>query len=259
MANPAYIGFGWRCRSIVLLAAVCAALADARPAAAQSPLVVDLSQHIIEIDSRFTGADVLLFGARDGPGDVIVVLRGPESAEVVRRKEPIAGIWLNNRQVTFLQVPGYFAVAASRPLEEIGSPEMYEVNQIGRQNLRLRPSAKVDPITLDQFRDALLRLQANAGLIPDAVGAVGFIGDKLFRATFKFPANVPTGRYQAVVYLVENGMLVSKQTTELEVAKSGFEAVVHGIAEREPLTYGFLAVSMALAAGWLGAVFFGRT
>ena len=52
----------------LLLALVGMALLASRPLKAE-PLVADLSNHLIAITTGFTGAQVLLFGATDGPGD----------------------------------------------------------------------------------------------------------------------------------------------------------------------------------------------
>ena len=56
------------------------------PARAE-PLIADLSNHLIAITTGFTGTDVLLFGATDGPGDIIALV--PVAAILV------AGIRLN--------------------------------------------------------------------------------------------------------------------------------------------------------------------
>src|SRR5437660_3375508 len=64
-------------------------------------LVADLTSHLIAITTGFSGASVVLFGAIDGRGDVVVVVRGPDREMTVRRKSRIAGIWVNTRAVTF--------------------------------------------------------------------------------------------------------------------------------------------------------------
>src|ERR1700730_6096669 len=85
-------------------------------------IVADLSSHSIAITTGFTGASVVLFGSIAGPGDVVVVVRGPEREVTVWRKGKIAGIWANTESVTFANVPSYYAVAASKPLDEAVSP-----------------------------------------------------------------------------------------------------------------------------------------
>ena len=77
---------------------VCLGLAGPVGAAGEK-LVVDLSTHQIAIDSRFTGAEVIMFGATKSAGDVVVVVRGPGDSVAVRRKERSAGLWFNSDSV----------------------------------------------------------------------------------------------------------------------------------------------------------------
>ena len=79
------------------------------PAITNTPLLVaDLSKDLIAITTRFTGAEVLLFGSTNGIGDIIVVVRAPESQVVVRRKKRTGGIWINSDRVIFKNVPGFY-------------------------------------------------------------------------------------------------------------------------------------------------------
>jgi hypothetical protein len=67
------------------LAAVLAlGLAIAGPLRA-APLVADLSKHLVAITTGFAGTDVLLFGAIDEPGDVVVIVWGPPQEVVMHR------------------------------------------------------------------------------------------------------------------------------------------------------------------------------
>ena len=65
---------GVRAATPLLLAVLVAGSAAIGAAWAQS-LVADLSDHLIAITTGFVGTDVLLFGAIDGPGDVVVVVQ----------------------------------------------------------------------------------------------------------------------------------------------------------------------------------------
>src|SRR6202023_4241618 len=85
------------CLGFVLVAAL---LIWAPPTRAEA-LIADLTSHLIAITTGFTGASVVLFGATDGPGDVIVAVRGPDREMTVRRKRRVAGIWANTEQGTF--------------------------------------------------------------------------------------------------------------------------------------------------------------
>ena len=69
-----------------LLIAVALLFASAAQAQDDVPLVADLSSHLVAITTGFSGTDVLLFGATNGPGDIAVVVRGPAEDAVIRRK-----------------------------------------------------------------------------------------------------------------------------------------------------------------------------
>src|SRR5580698_5947823 len=58
-----------------------------------APLVADLSNYRIDIDSGFNGTRIFLFGARNDNGDIAVVIRGPQKDYIVRKKKEIAGLW----------------------------------------------------------------------------------------------------------------------------------------------------------------------
>ena len=221
-----------------------------QPAHAEA-LVADLTSHLIAISTGFTGASVVLFGATDGPGDVAVVVRGPDRDVTVRRKSRIAGIWVNTQELTFNNVPSFYSVAASRPLNEIVSPATAAFYRLGTSSLEMKAESRAPPEVVGKFRDALLRIQQQARLFPTSIGKVNFIGERLFRTTIEFPSNVPTGTYFIEVLLVRDRDVVSGQTTPLVVSKVGIDADVFGFAGRQPGLYGAIAVATAVMAGWL--------
>jgi uncharacterized protein (TIGR02186 family) len=217
-------------------------------------LVADLTSHLIAITTGFTGASVVLFGATDGPGDVIVAVRGPEREITVRRKSRVAGVWVNTQQVTFDNLPSFYAVAASRPIADILSPATATFYRLGIANLKLAASTPAPSVVVDAFRTALERTQQEAGLYVERMGKVDFLGERLFRTTITFPSNVPTGTYLVEVFLVRDKDIVSGQTTPLVVSKVGVDAAVFEFSTRQPGFYGVIAVLTAVVAGWLASL-----
>jgi hypothetical protein len=192
-------------------------------------LVADLSEHLVAITTGFAGADVLLFGATDAEGDVVVVVRGPSRPITLHRKGRVLGIWANTASKYFPRAPSFYAVAASRPLEDlVGQPEL-DRHEIGLEHLKLEmPLAK----------------------------ASENVATRLFRAEFHLPANVPTGRYQVQVFLIRDQRVQSAQTTPLIVSKIGVQAEVFDFAHQRSALYGIIAIAVALFAGWLGNAVF---
>jgi uncharacterized protein (TIGR02186 family) len=223
------------------------------PARAEA-LAADLTSHLIAITTGFTGASVVLFGATDGPGDVAVVVFGPDRDMAVRRKSRIAGIWMNSQEITFANVPSFYFVAASRPLEEIVSPGAAALYRLGVSKLQIRAESGTPPEITDSFGAALIATQQRAKLFPTIVGKVHFIGERLFRTTIEFPSNVPTGTYLVAAYLIRDRDVISGQTTPLVVSKVGIDAEVFGFAVRQPGLYGLVAVLTAVVAGWLASL-----
>lgn len=219
-------------------------------------LVAALSSHLVAITTGFTGSDVLLFGTRTGEGEVVVVVRGPAADTRVRRKGRHFGIWMNDAEVRFRNVPGYYAVAASARLADFLPAAVADRHQIGIDHLRFAiagASADLDPA---DFQAALIRIKQRQGLYSPVPGTLTFLGERLFRTDMRIPANAPVGDYLVSVFLVERGEVTHAEITPLKVSKIGFEAAVFDFARGEPLAYGVLAVILAAVAGWLASVVF---
>jgi len=241
---------------IVLLAAMLAAVPVLGGARAQQELVADASRHLVAITTGFTGTEVLLFGATEGRGDVIIVVRGPTRNEVTRRKGRHGGIWINESEVTFANVPSYYWMASSKPIDKLLRPEALERHGIGVEHLALVTAKRVGEKELAGFREGLLRNKVRDGLFTTKPRDIAFLGDRLFRTTIYFPANVPTGPYTVQVFLVRDGRVAGAQTVPLNIAKVGIGADVYHFAHASSALYGIFAIAIALAAGLLAGVVF---
>lgn len=244
-------------RCCVTFGAIFGALFLAAPAAAQS-IVVDLSTREVAISTGFTGAELLLFGATEGSGDIVVTVEGPRRDEIIRRKERVAGIWVNGASVTFEKAPAYYRTAASKPLDEIAAPAILEKLQIGSDRIDLFTRTVGDAASVLTFRDAFIRTKKRQALYSEDISDLKIIRGRLFRSTIPFPVNVPIGTYQVTVHLFKNGQLVSSEKTPLTVQKVGLEAKIYDFAHDHAAWYGAIAIVIALMAGWFAGVIFRR-
>ena len=255
-------------RNALALTFLLAALAPAHAAepAPKEEVQSDISTRDISIQSNFTGIEILIFGSIDFSGavapdkeiyDVVVVLRSPDQAVVARRKERMAGIWVNGPGKVYPAVPGFYAVLASRPLRAITSDETLKTLGIGVNNIDFGSITKSGPDE-ETFRSTVVRLKEQQRLFQEHDDGVTFIGRTLFRATVDLPVNVPIGRYTADVYLFRDGQVVSKNQSTLEVSKAGFERTIYLLAFEHPFVYGLIAVALAGLAGLAGWAAFRR-
>ncbi len=222
-------------------------------------LVADLSQHLIAITTAFVGSEVVLFGTTDGTGEIAVLLEGPRARQTVWRKERIAGIWLNSDRMRFRNVPSYYALASTAPMASIAEPELLDQLELGPEHLRLQPPPEaVGAAEVADFRAALIRNKQQQRLYSAEPGEVRFLGPRLFRTTFRFPANVSPGLYKVQVLQFKDGQVVGAQRSTLVISKVGFEADIYDFAYTRPMVHGLIAVLLAVTMGWLAGILFRR-
>ncbi|MSO98525.1 MAG: hypothetical protein EXR11_09965 [Rhodospirillaceae bacterium] len=241
--------------SIALLAMTTATSAQ------EAPLVADVSENLVAITTGFTGKEVLLFGATDGPGDIAIIVKGPSRDVTIRKKDRFGPIWINSDSATFRDVPSFYRIASSRPLEEFAPPNLLSRFQIGTGNIRLETveGSGLAPEAVPEFRQALLRLKTGQQLYDENLGSVNITSNRLFRTRILFPANVPTGTYIVEVYLFRNGTVAAAEIVPFNISKIGFGADVYDFAHDLGAIYGLLAIALAVGAGWAASAAFRRT
>jgi uncharacterized protein (TIGR02186 family) len=265
-------------KTAINCAALIVALAGSlAPAAAQDQVQVtepvpreevqsEISTREIAIQSNFTGIEILIYGSVDfsqagtpdtGKYDVIVVIRSPAEPLVMRRKERVAGIWVNGPGRVYPSVPGFYAVSSTRPFRAIASDETLKKLGIGFTNLDFGRPAAGSPDE-ETFRTALIRLKVKQQLFQEHDDAVSFVGRSLFKTTVALPVKVPIGRYTSDIYLFRDGKIITVNQSTLEVTKVGFEGLVYRFAFAYPFLYGVFAVVIAVLAGLTGWYVFRR-
>ena len=251
----------WRrsAAALAVLVVVATALRSAGEARANS-LAADLSAHLIAITTAFVGTNVVLFGTTDGDADIVVTVHGPLQDQIVRRKAEVAGIWINRDRLAFNDVPSYYAVASSAPIETIAHPDVIARHQFGTEYLNLKPidATGLEISEIAAFQDALVRNKQRQNLYSIEPEPVNFIGPRLFRTTLDFPANVPPGLYKVQVFELQDGYVVGAQRSTLVISKVGVEADIYDFAQQRSALYGLLAVAMSVTLGWLAGVIFRR-
>lgn len=241
-------------RRILFTALILACLS---PCAFAKALISDISDHLIRIDTNFKGTDILLFGARNDAGDIVVVVRGPKHGYIVRKKGRVAGIWVNKEQLVFEGIESFYAVASSRPLSSLKNEELLRFLKLGVHNLELTPTPQETvTVTITDFETAFLSEKERKKLYEKYPEDIPFMGETLFKLTLHFPENIPRGSYTVETYLINNGQLAAMQSTPIVVKKIGVDAFISGAARKYPALYGLSAVALALLAGWLAATVF---
>jgi len=228
-------------------------------------VVAGLSQNQVSITAFFDGSEIFVFGAvkREappppgaGPLQVLVSIVGPVGPVTVRRKERVAGIWVNTDEVVVDRAPYFYANASTVLLREMLSHTDQMRHRIGLQwlvGLRGTPEDIANPF---DFRDSVVRLRSNQGLYRELPGAVRLLEDTLFDVSVPLPANLVEGDYTARVFLTRDRNVVDSFETNITVRRGGLEDWIYRLAHDHPLIYGVLSVALALGLGWAAAAVF---
>jgi len=227
-------------------------------------LVPEVSQSEVKVRQGFTGTELLLYGAILDPAgrrggaqyDIVVVLKGPTEPIRMREKERILGIWMNAEDSDFRSAPSFFAVASSRPVEEIVDERTAAIYELGTEFIQLSPSGQIDPEKQARFSAGLVDQRQRLGLYKEDMQGVRISEQVLYQARIALPSNVRTGRYTAETFAISNGRVIASAIADVEVKKVGFERFIEYASREWSLVYGLTAVAFSIFMGWMAGRLF---
>jgi uncharacterized protein (TIGR02186 family) len=241
-----------------MIRAALACLCLASAAMADETIVSGLSQNRVSITADFDGSEILIYGAvkretpaPDGPPlEVIITVEGPATPVVVRRKDRVYGIWLNNAEVRVDSAPSFYAVVTTGPLNHI----LNDTENL-RHKITIERAIRAVGITGEadksgEFVLAMLRVRTNEDRYRVLAGKVELTEDTLFRADVVLPANLTEGEYKVRLFLLRDGRVIATQERLIGVRKEGLERFIFTMAHEQPLLYGLLSLLLAGLAGW---------
>ena len=227
---------------------------------AKNQIVADLSQDNVEISTDFLGAKILLFGAYDGKkgDDIIIVVTGPKGLVTVQKKEKVLGVWVNTQKINYINAPKYLNILSNRDINDILNQRTRKIAEIGLNNLnvRIQPGKVVSKEKEKIWRKALTRNMLKSKLWSLNENSVYLNKNALFRSYLTLPSNVPTGIFNVKILHYRNNKLISKETSTINVLKSGISAEIYNIAQNYSTLYGIFAVLLAVLIGWITNLIF---
>ena len=227
--------------------------------ASDNKMTAEVSTDLVQINTGFDGMNLLLFGTTNGANNIIIVIKGPLETNIIRKKTRVASIWVNTEKVIIENVPTFYAIASTRPLNQITTQSILKKYGIGANNFLTNILKQANAKTMDisdEYKNALVRLKNKLGLYIDNPIKIKLIEEQLFRANIKFPANVGTGKYTAQIYYFKDGLLLDVINKPILVEKIGIGADVFRLAHSHSALYGIIAILIAVASGWIAAAIF---
>jgi uncharacterized protein (TIGR02186 family) len=220
------------------------------------PIISGISTNHIDIDSQFTGQDILLFGAKGDVGDIVVIVRGPKKSYIVNKKSEILGVWHNEKRVKFEDVYSYYSFFSTG--DKIENKKLFKSLEIGKNNIDIQTKDKLKNDEDIHFRFQLVDKLAQKELYLENFDKIQFLDETLFKVMLHFPKNIARGEYSVEIYLVDEGHLTAFQSIPIYVNQVGFSAKVNDIAYYQPLKYAIGVILLAIFAGFIANFVFNK-
>lgn len=230
----------------------------AGPAQATETIVTGMSQSRVAITANYTGSEILIYGAvkRDAPPpgpapiEVIITVEGPSTPMTIRRKEWVAGLWINRASITVDAAPSFYAVTTSGPIDRILTQTEDLRYKITIPHAIRAVGSTDEAADAEVFVKALQRLQQDADRYRLDEGQVELTDQTLFRADVLLPANLTEGDYRVRLFLLRAGKVIDEQERVIGVRKAGLEKFLYDLAHQQSLLYGVISLLLAVVAGW---------
>jgi hypothetical protein len=169
------------------------------------------------------------------------------------------------KQYDVTGAPFMYKIHASKPIKEIVSQAVAQELELGypaiRHKMKMHLSRGVAaPDDTDKVFQGMLKIKERANLynIVEDPARLQVAEGKLFKHYFRFPPAATEGRYQVESYCFSKGELVGYGKDLIEIKKVGLEHWLTQTSQNQPVFFGILAVFIAVGAGLLVGVIFGK-
>jgi len=221
------------------------------------PLISGISTNEINVDTEFKGAQILLFGAKNDAGNVVITVRGPRKNFIISKKENLLGIWYNGERIKFKNSYGFYSLFSTYNDGEMIQQDLNEF-ELGKNNIQFEIQNKLSPSKINEFRVQFIDLLEQKKLYSVGTNPIDFLDETLFKLIIDFPKNILLGTYVLEIYLINNGSVLSFQSIPIYVNQVGVSAQISKFASEQSVLYGVIAVFLAIIVGFTANYFFAR-
>ena len=222
---------------------------------------LQVTPDLVEIGTWFRGHSVTASAMIPKGAEAVFEVAGQTADEHLMRKGRRGGLWMNVGEIDVQHAPSLYMVMSTNPkLLEAAAPEVpWGFAALKR---RVSMSGMITDQEKDKFFEQFIKMKESEDLytsFQDPVKKSRAAGDLApVKAEFWLPTNVRPGTYEVCLSVVQDGQVLAKNCSKLEVKMVGFPAMFTTLAYEHGLTYGILAVVIAIITGFaMGFLFKG--
>ena len=230
-------------------------------------IITSASKSVVEIGLTYSGDRIFFFGVNPVPGADLVIKLTAEKEEAMKLsvKGRVGPLWMTVKQYEVTGAPFIYKIHASKPLEQIISQATAKELELGfdavRSNIKLHLiRGEAAPNDEEIVWEGLLKIKQRASLynVVEDPARLEISEGKLFKHYFHFPPAATEGRYQVESFCFLKGELVGYGKDIIEIRKVGLEHWLTQTSKNSPVFFGIMAVLIAVGAGLLVGVIFGK-
>ncbi len=227
--------------------------------AAVSALTV--SPNRVQIGTFFSGQTVTVTGQVPAGAQVVLEVMGTSADEHLMRKGRRAGLWMNVGEITIHDAPSLYLVMSTSK-ELLTAPPVEATWGYKALEKRITFAGSIEAAETPEFLKQFLELKESENIYSSRPGtltvkaAAG--GESTVTGVFPLPTNTKPGTYKVCLSVIADGKVVDNACADLSVALVGFPAMLANLAYQHGLTYGIVAVVIAIVTGFaMGFLFKG--
>jgi uncharacterized protein (TIGR02186 family) len=222
---------------------------------------LQVTPDLVEIGTWFRGHSVRAAAMIPKGAEAVIEVVGQAVDEHLMRKGRRGGLWMNVGEIDVHHAPSLYLVMSTNPkLLEAAAPEApWGFAALKR---RVSMSGMITDQEKDKFFQEFIKLKESEDVYTsskDPVKKSRAASDLVpVKAEFRLPTNVKPGTYEVCISVVQDGQVIAKNCSKLQVKMVGFPAMLSTLAYEHGLTYGILAVVIAIITGFaMGFLFKG--
>ena len=219
----------------------------------------DLSQDNIEIKTDFNGKEIIIFGLLKDNHETLLTIKGPPSKMKIQKKDRYLGVWINNKQIIYSNIPTLFFLSSSSKIDKI-LPTSTLINE----NLSFEKILKnktfnqnfIFENNQDLWSKNFVRIKKKQLLYKEF--EMKIFKNKLFQTSVFFPPNTVPGTYNVDIYYIKNNTIINKDQKKIIVKKTGIGSKIYKFAKDNAATYGVFVIIFSILSGLIAATLFRR-
>jgi uncharacterized protein (TIGR02186 family) len=222
---------------------------------------LQVTPDLVEIGTWFRGHSVTAAAMIPQGAEAVIEVMGQTADEHLMRKGRRSGLWMNVGEIEVKQAPSLYLVMSTDPklLQAVTPETPWGFAALKR---RVTMSGMITDQEKDKFFEQFIKLKESEDVYAtskEPVKKSRASGDLTpVKAQFRLPTNVRPGDYEVCLSVVQNGQVIAKNCSKIQVKMVGFPAMLTTLAYEHGLTYGILAVVIAIITGFaMGFLFKG--